>query len=437
MSIKATTVDSVVISGLSPYSRFKMALKSKEVQRQYPNLLERFLDFCKFEGLDVEQKAIKFSRFAKSKSQDEVEDLVIRFVLFQKERVDKEEITSGTLRNYIKAVKLFCKMNRISIFWDIISRSLPKVKQHANDRIPTLDEIKKLIEYPDRRIKLIVLLSLSTGIRVGAWDYMKWKHITPIENENDVIVAAKLVVYPNEPEEYFTFMTPEAYNAVKEWTDFRASFGEEITGESWILRNTWQKVKPRYSHRIGLAKYPKQLKSTGIKTLVGRALQIQGIRTKLDLGNGEKNHEWKTLHGFRKFFKTQTERVMKSLNVEILMGHDIGLANSYYKPSEQDLLEDYIKSVDLLTIHGDKSKLEKQVKELKEKSKDSDYLIKAKLQEKEDEIKNIKKQFDSMQSQIQTLMSAIGGINELDKKEVAKRLIEKEAYTQVTDPSVS
>ncbi|MGB7954965.1 MAG: hypothetical protein WCF23_13380 [Candidatus Nitrosopolaris sp.] len=266
---------------------------------------------------------------------------------------------------------------------------------------------------------------------------MKWKHITPIKNENDVIVAARLVVYPNEPEEYFTFMTPEAYNAVKEWTDFRASFGEEITGESWILRNTWQKVKPRYSHRIGLAKYPKQFKSTGIKTLVGRALQIQGIRTKLDLRNGEKNHEWKTLHGFRKFFKTQTERVMKSLNVEILMGHDIGLANSYYKPSEQELLEDYIKSVDLLTMHNDKSKLEKQVKELKEKSKDNDYIIKAKLREKEDEIKNIKKQFDSMQSQIQALMSAIGGINELDKKEVAKRLIEKEAYNQVTDPSVS
>jgi hypothetical protein len=112
-------------------------------------------------------------------------------------------------------------------------------------------------------------------------------------------------------------------------------------------RNTWQKVKPRYSHRIGLAKYPKQFKSTGIKTLVGRALQIQGIRTKLDLRNGEKNHDWKTLHGFRKFFETQTERAMKSLNVEILMGHDIGLADSYYKPSEQDLFEDYIKSVDL------------------------------------------------------------------------------------------
>jgi hypothetical protein len=145
-------------------------------------------------------------------------------------------------------------MNRISIFWDIISHSIPKVKKHANDRIPTVEELKKLVEYPDRRIKPIVLLSVSSGIRVGAWDYMKWKHITPVKNENRDITAAKLLVYPNEPEEYFTFMTPEAYNAVKEWLDFRASFGEEITGESWILRNTWQKVKPRYSHRIGLAK---------------------------------------------------------------------------------------------------------------------------------------------------------------------------------------
>ena len=71
----ATTASTAgAASTLSPYSKFKMALKSKEVQRQYPNLLEKFLDFCKFEVLDVEQKAIKFCYSAKSKSQDEVEE---------------------------------------------------------------------------------------------------------------------------------------------------------------------------------------------------------------------------------------------------------------------------------------------------------------------------------------------------------------------------
>ena len=235
---------------------------------------------------------------------------------------------------------------------------------------------------------------------------MKWKHITPLKNENGTIIAAKLVVYPNEPEEYFTFMTPEAYNAVKEWMDFRASFGEEITGNSWILRNTWQKVKPRYSHRIGLAKYPKQFKSTGIKTLVGRALQIQGVRSKLDITNGEKNHDWKTLHGFRKFFKTQTERVMKSLNVEILMGHDIGISKPYYKPSELELLEDYKKAIDLLTIDSSKSRLEKQIKEIKEKSKDNDNLIKLKFEEKENQIQTLMKKQEQFQHLIQSLIDS-------------------------------
>lgn len=107
LSAQTTTTNSLATSALSSYSKFKIALKSKEVQRQYPNLLEKFLDFCKFEGLDVEQKAINFSCFAKSRSQEEVEDLLIRFILFQKERIDKKEITSGTLRNYVKAIKLF------------------------------------------------------------------------------------------------------------------------------------------------------------------------------------------------------------------------------------------------------------------------------------------------------------------------------------------
>jgi len=73
MSIGAAIDSLLVPSRLSPYAKFKMALKSKEVQRQYPNLLERFLDFCNFEGLDIEQKAIKFCNFVKSNPQEEVE----------------------------------------------------------------------------------------------------------------------------------------------------------------------------------------------------------------------------------------------------------------------------------------------------------------------------------------------------------------------------
>src|SRR5215831_9857487 len=101
-----------------------------EIKRgsKYPNLFEKFLDFCKFEGLHIEEKSQEILRFVFSKSQDEIEDIIIRFVSFQKERIHRQEITAGTLRKYIKAVKL--GRNRINISWDIIVSYLPKLKQY-------------------------------------------------------------------------------------------------------------------------------------------------------------------------------------------------------------------------------------------------------------------------------------------------------------------
>jgi hypothetical protein len=72
----------------------------------------------------------------------------------------------------------------------------------------------KLVEYPDRRIKAIIYTMASSGIIVRAWDYLQWKHITPLHNDSEV-VAAKLLIYPGEQEEYYTFITLEAYNALQ------------------------------------------------------------------------------------------------------------------------------------------------------------------------------------------------------------------------------
>jgi hypothetical protein len=41
---------------------------------------------------------------------------------------------------------------------------------------------------------------------------------------------------------------------------------------------------------------------------------------------------------------------MKPINIEILMGHSVGISDSYYKPTETELMEDYLKSVDALTV---------------------------------------------------------------------------------------
>jgi hypothetical protein len=165
---------------------------------------------------------------------------------------------------------------------------------------------------------------------------------------------------------------------------FRASYGETITGESWLMRDIWQTTNSNYGARRSLATTPRKLKSSGIKRLIEHALWEEGIRQPLK--EGIKRHEWKAAHGFRKLYKSRTEQVMKPINVELTMGHNIGVSSSYYKPTERDVLLDYLKAVDLLTISGDKTILQKQIMELKEIDRDNNLLIKAKLSEKENEI---------------------------------------------------
>ena len=116
---------------------------------------------------------------------------------------------------------------------------------------------------------------------------------------------------------------------------------------------------------------------------------------------------------------------MKPANVEVTMGHDLGTSESYWKPTEREVLEDFLKAVPLLTINGDNQILQKQVEELTEKTNNNDYLLKGKLREKEEEIHSMKEQFNAMQSQLQTLISTLGNIKDQNKiDEFSKTLFE-------------
>ena len=81
---------------------------------------------------------------------------------------------------------------------------------------------------------------------------------------------------------------------------------------------------------------------------------------------------------------------MKSINIEILMGHNIGVSGSYYKPTEKEVLVDYLKIMHQLIIN-DEFRLSEQVQELKEKNQDKDLLIKAKLAEKDNQITELQR----------------------------------------------
>jgi hypothetical protein len=155
-----------------------------------------------------------------------------------------------------------------------------------------------LVEYPDRRIKPIIYSMISGGFRLGAWDYLQWKHITSITDENGEIIAAKVQIYPGDQEEYYTFISPEAYKSLDEWMNFRAEYGENITSESWVMRDLWQTANMKYGAKFGLATVPKPLKSSAIKRLIECALWEQGIRKLLPAGAKRHGNKHKYLHQF-------------------------------------------------------------------------------------------------------------------------------------------
>ena len=177
---------------------------------------------------------------------------------------------------------------------------------------------------------------------------LRWKHIVPIKNKDGIPIAAKVIVYAGDPEQYFSFITSEAYHALSKWMNCRSFYGEKISGESWLMRDLWKTTNMPFGSRYGSATHSLKLKNEAIRTILCRALLHQNIRVQLK--DGQKRHEFKAAHGFRKYFKTQCENTMRPANIGLLMGHNIGLSKSCYKPTEKDLLDDYLKAADMLTI---------------------------------------------------------------------------------------
>lgn len=207
-----------------PYSMFVYAIKSPLTRKKYEGRLPKFFDFTGIAGETLEARCAAFEQ--KSRTDPNWATFVImKFLQSLKQRVESKEISGATVRNYVKAIKLFCEMCEISVPWKKIVRGLPRSRNYANDRAPTIEEIRKITNYPDRRIKPIVYLIASSGIRLGAWDYLKWGHLKPLE-KNGKTVAARVRVYAGEDDEYITFITPEAYLEIKGWIDYRIECGE-------------------------------------------------------------------------------------------------------------------------------------------------------------------------------------------------------------------
>ena len=272
----------------------------------------------------------------------------------------KSEVGGSTIRVMIASLKHFFEMNDAdqAVNWTKVSRLIPKSRKTGSDRAPTTEEIRQMVNEADIRIRCIILMCSSSGIRVGAFEGMCWGDITPIHKEDGdaagdretptQVRAAKLVVYRGSVEEYVTFVSPECYDTLMRYRKLREGIGETMTARSPLIRDAWD----NHRYRKRSAKDPKvarPLTSSTIANMMGLFLgkiRLRDPSLLLPAGGGSNRYEFKRIHGFRKYFKTCAERTIKTIDVEKLMGH----AESYYKPSDEYLAEQYAKIVPNLTI---------------------------------------------------------------------------------------
>jgi integrase len=250
---------------------------------------------------------------------------IIEFILSLRE----ENKSFRAISNYLDPIKAFYRINDVVLNVHKINKFMPEQVKANRDRAYTHEEIGKMLGIADERMRVVLYVLASSGIRIGAIPLLRLRRL----------LDTKLSIYENTKEEYFSFITPECKKAIDFYLDFRARYGEKITDNSYLIREQFDIRNPGPAKPV----HPKTIQWNL------RALAIKcGIRV-----NADKNTRQEVMmsHGFRKFFTTQL--INSKINPEIremLLGHKIGLASAYYRPTEQEMFEEYEKAIDNLTI---------------------------------------------------------------------------------------
>ena len=100
----------------SPYFLFSYSIRSPYTKETYFRRLRQFFDTISVVRNKFEDRCNLFVETAK---QDPVWafNSILRYTQSQKERVERKEITAGTLRNCVKVIKTFCEITDVMIPW--------------------------------------------------------------------------------------------------------------------------------------------------------------------------------------------------------------------------------------------------------------------------------------------------------------------------------
>lgn len=331
------------------YTNFINSIRSEQTKYQYIYALSRYL---KFLGLSNP------SDLMFSDDIQQIQSHLTDYMVYL-----KNNVAYSTRIVRCSAVFTFYAMNDIILNKKKLYRYLGEEIRVHRDRAYATEEILRLLQHSELRLTAIVLFLSSTGVRLGALPTLCLRHLVPV-SQYDLF---HITIYENTKDEYYTFCTPESKKSIDAYLQYRERCGERLTPNSPLFREQFDA-----NDQFMISK-PKPLQLGGIATLFDNALVKSGLRniehgTETTKITGRVRKEVSRFNGFRKFANTNMVRAKVNPVVkEMLLGHTTGLDDNYYRPSQQEVLDEYMKAVDLLTIN-EENRLKRKVVELTEKA---------------------------------------------------------------------
>lgn len=232
-----------------------------------------------------------------------------------------------TIWNYLSAVRGFLRFEDIQVdqykLRDKIT--LPPEVEVSVDRIPTREEIKKLLLEADLRLKAAIAILASSGMRVGELCRLRIGNINFQKHPTRITILGK---YSKTKANRTVRITDETTNLLKEY------LGPRIKNtEYYLFPSPTKPTEPIERNATAMS----------IRRLIERC----GLLKKLDPDS--KRYELH-VHCFRKFFFTQMIATGIDRGItEYLMGHKYGLDANYLRLNEEAIDKEYLKAASRLT----------------------------------------------------------------------------------------
>ena len=336
-------------------------LRSKQLQERLKignkKEIESFLD------ADFE---IRVKEFVERTRQDPkwTMDILLTYSEKLKERTELSEsepnyLNPQTFSNFFKPIKKLFDMNGVPFTWKRINSTFPDLDNDNDTRGYDREEIQHMLEFARPLEKAIILISSSSGIRRGGFDFT-WDCVHPVYKKDDAfvmgdfsddddsdLICGMITIYKKTSEQYMAMFSPEAWHAIKNYkTQWRKETGQFPKPEHPFLKQSGMLVK-----KLSI--------DSGAQRILN-LLHRSGLRN--NLVNGKRRHEIPVMNGFRRFFNKINKETLSDdsplaslIKKELMMSHTglIHLDKNYFKTHWQELVKEYLNAIPSLTISAE------------------------------------------------------------------------------------